>query len=179
MKLVKCMNRKATILAAVAFVLVMCMGIAPAWAYFTDTTNASGTIPIGIEPSTDITEEFDELGKHVTIVNDEDATAAVFVRVRVYSPVECQVAGEGWSGPEDGWYYYGEAVAPGGKTTVLDAKITFPKAKESGAAEGAEVGDNFNVIVVYESTPAVYDENGNPAPDWNNVLDSGEDEGGR
>lgn len=172
------MKRKATVLAVVAFVLVMCMGIAPAWAYFTDTTMASGSLEIGVKPSTDIHEEYGEGIKHVTVKNNDDASAAVFVRVRVYSPVECEVSGEGWTGPDADWYYYGEAIDPGKETKVLDVKITFPKVKVEGETDGAMPGDNFNVVVVYEATPAVYDDQGNPAPDWNNVIDTVEEEGG-
>lgn len=34
--------------------------------------------------------------------------------------------------------------------------------------------ESFNVIVVQESTPALYDEQGNPYADWNRVMDSSE-----
>ena len=34
--------------------------------------------------------------------------------------------------------------------------------------------DNFNVIVVQESTPVLYDENDQPYADWSRVMDSGE-----
>ena len=33
---------------------------------------------------------------------------------------------------------------------------------------------DFNVIVVQESAPVIYDENGNPTGDWDHILDSGE-----
>ena len=33
---------------------------------------------------------------------------------------------------------------------------------------------DFNVIVVQECTPVLYDENGNPYADWNAVADSTE-----
>ena len=38
-------------------------------------------------------------------------------------------------------------------------------------ADGAEAGDNFNVVVVYESTPVQYDANGDPFADWSIQLD--------
>ena len=47
--------------------------------------------------------------------------------------------------------------------------------------EDAKEGDDFNVVVVYESTPVLYDEKGDPYPydkaDWNQILDV-EEEGG-
>ena len=169
------MKRKATILAALAIVLVLCMGIAPAWGYFTDTTMASGSLKIGVKPSTDIHETYGQGVKHVTISNDADATTAVFVRARVYSSLEYAAAGTGWSGPDaEGWYTYADAVAPGGTTAALDVTITFPKVEtdEDGKIKDSEYGTNYNVVVVYESTPAQYDENGQPKPDWNLVLDT-------
>lgn len=38
-----------------------------------------------------------------------------------------------------------------------------------------ELKDNltFNVIVIYESTPVMYNEDGTPYADWNAVLDTG------
>ena len=32
--------------------------------------------------------------------------------------------------------------------------------------------ESFNVIVVQECTPVLYDEEGNPYADWNRVMDS-------
>ena len=56
--------------------------------------------------------------------------------------------------------------------------------------EGEEVPDDFNIIVVYEYVPVLYDEEGNPdmTESWNNVAaiissetstepDAGEEEG--
>ena len=39
-------------------------------------------------------------------------------------------------------------------------------------------GDNYSVIVLYESTPAIYDENGNPVIDWNYEWPEEDTEGG-
>ena len=56
----------------------------------------------------------------------------------------------------------------GGNTEVLNIVINNIPTKE----DGLEVGDQFNVIVIYESTPVLYDEGGNPLPaDWNATLD--------
>ncbi len=48
-------------------------------------------------------------------------------------------------------------------------KISFP------AGEEPEEGDEFNVVVVYESTLVLYDKDGNPYADWSNVLTSYEE----
>lgn len=38
-----------------------------------------------------------------------------------------------------------------------------------------EYTDDFNVIVIQECTPVLYDENGNPYADWNVILDTKQD----
>ena len=163
------MRRRIAVLVALV-ALVMCMGVTPALAYFTDSTEASGGPVIGIQPTTHIEEEYADGVKHVTVANDEKSTVAVFVRARAYSAETITVSGEGWTAEGD-WYVYGEAVNPGESTAPLDVKITFP--------EGYEIGDNFNVVVVYESTPAKYDENNNPAPDWSLIYDTVAEERGK
>ena len=52
------MKHKTLLLASVAVALVMAMGIAPAWAYFTDSSTATGYVKVGVTPSTDIHDEF-------------------------------------------------------------------------------------------------------------------------
>ena len=78
------------------------------------------------------------------------------------------------------WYVYGEAVDPGKSTAPLDVTITFPTRKKAdNDPSGYEIGDNFNVVVVYESTPAKYDKNNDPAPDWSLVYDTVSEERGK
>ena len=158
------MRRNAVILAVLAFALVLGMGIAPAWAYFTDSTMASGAIEIETAPpTTHIHESVKDGVKYVSIENDASSKTAVFVRARVFTTLEYTAAGTNWSAADaDGWMTYSQAVEPGASTESLDIKITFPDAKQ---------GDNYNVVVVYQSIPAQFDSQGNPTPDWSQVLD--------
>ena len=73
-----------------------------------------------------------------------------------------------WTPGEDGYYYYADIVEGGQTTEPLDVKI-------ENIPEDAK---DFNVIVIHESTPVQYDEDGKPYADWNIKLDSGEVEGG-
>ena len=177
------MKKKTLLLAALAFALVLGMGIAPAWAYFTDTTYANGTLEIEAGPTpTHIKEWYGTRVKHLQFENDADASAPVFVRAKVFAePLEWTAAGEGWSAADDGWFVYAEAIDPGASTEELTVEITFPRVKSETEPTGAVYGDTYNVDIVYESTLARYDEQGNPVPDWDNVLDSKaeHDEGGR
>jgi len=159
------MRRNAVILAVLAFALVLGMGIAPAWAYFTDSTMASGAIEIetATQHKTHIHEWVKDGVKHVSIENDASSSTAVFVRARVFTSLKYTTAGTNWSAADaDGWMTYSQAVEPGASTDSLDISITFPDAKQ---------GDNYNAVIVYQSTPAQSDSQGNPTPDWSQVLD--------
>ena len=175
------MKRKTLLLASVAVALVMAMGIAPAWAYFTDSSTVTGAIKIGVTPSTDIHEEYLEGVKYVKVSNAQDASTAVFVRARVFASdiLTTEVSGESWNGPDgDGWYVYDGAVEPGNETSSLDVAIKCPPMKSETAPTGAVVCDNYNVIVVYEAVPAQYEADGTPVYDWSFILDSGTESGG-
>ena len=177
-------KRTTTLLAGLAVALVLGMGIAPAYSYFTDTHTTNGGMPIKVTPTTTPHEWFANKTKHFTVSNAADATAPVFIRAGVFSskmlPVT-EISGSGWSGRDkgdwnyeigDGWYYYGSsakdltAVAPGAETKELLVKFTFPEVQSNEKPDGSVYGDNYNMIIVYEATPVQYDENGNPYADW-------------
>jgi len=64
------------------------------------------------------------------------------------------------------------AACGGGKTSVLSVKI------ENVPEADLENGTMFNVVVIYESTPVMYREDGTPYADWNVVLDNGTSQSG-
>jgi hypothetical protein len=165
------MKHKHLALAAVAAALIAAMSIAPAQAYFTDYHRANGMLRIKLEPTTDIDEEYGERTKHVHIHNSAESDVDVYVRARVYSSLPVDIAGTNWSGPNDeGWYEYSEIVPIGKDAEELTVTITFP--------DGATEGDNYNVIVVYESTPVQYKSDGTPYADWSYILDREAAKGG-
>ena len=51
-------------------------------------------------------------------------------------------------------------MAPGEKAEVLDVKIEYK----------GEQPQDFNVVVVQECTPVIYDEGGNATADWDAVV---------
>ena len=57
----------------------------------------------------------------------------------------------------DGYYYYGDIVPVGGMTDELLVSI-------HASGEIKELGTDFDVIVIQECAPVMYDENGNPYP---------------
>lgn len=177
------MKRKTLVLGIMAFALVLGMNVAPAWGYFTDTTTADGGLEVSLTPSTDIYETWGDGTKTVVISNKgQDATIPVFVRAQSFAPkkLEQQVLGEGWVDGGDGWWYYGTSnpsqlteLAVGEETTPLTVKINLPAVKTDKDEAGEIVGTTYNVVVVYEATPAAYNADGTTAPNWDYTLDSG------
>lgn len=99
----------------------------------------------------------------------------VYIRVKAfcgseYSLVFSDESGK-WTPGEDGYYYYSDIVNGGGTTDELLVKI-------ENVPEDVTDADSFNVVVVYESTPVLYREDGTPYADWNSKVNTGTVEGG-
>ena len=168
------MKKRTTYLAALALVLVMSASIGSAWAYFTTHVTARGGYPLELGNETSVNEEFDSWTKHVTVTSREDS-GPVYIRVKAFAGSEYELryldeSGK-WTPGADGYYYYSDIVNGGETTAVLDIRIDNVPQDLKEEAE-------FNVAVVYESTPVLYDEDGNPYADWSVTLDSGDAEGG-
>lgn len=169
---------------ALAAGMILTAAAGSAWAYFTTYTSAAGGYAIDLSDETEIVETYSDHTKHLVVSNDSGQ--AVYVRARAFSGEQYALTytGENWQQGTDGYWYYGAAL-PGivtaedgtvtvSKTSQLDVRIAFP--------EGAEEGDDCNVVVIYESIPVQYDANGNLiAPqdaDWSVELITGKTEGG-
>lgn len=157
-----------------AAVMIAGAGVGKAWAYFTTYTEAAGGYTVHLGDRTEITEEFTNWTKHVVITSEEDSEP-VYIRIRAFcgSRYTLQYSGEGWSQGADGYYYYGNAVSGGASTASLDLKI-------NNIPEDPEELERFNVVVIYESAPVRYHEDGTPfgvhETDWSILLDNGRTE---
>ena len=108
-------------------------------------------------------EDVDENGKHITIENTGNYDC--FVRVTAFAPVKLtyNAPDGGWTDRGDGYWYYDEVLPAKAKTTKeLNIKYTFPT--------GDDKPEEFNIVVIQECTPVLYDEDGNPYADWNHVI---------
>lgn len=172
------MNKRKLVLTFLVFALIICANIQPAMAYFTTFTYAKGGHPIYLRDTTRIEEQFSNLTKHVRI-RSEANSEPVWVRAKVfyaYQGIEKITIKEDenpaskWKkGATDGngyvYYNYSEPLLGGGTTDELTIVI------ETNKTLTPDAGDQYDVIVVYESTPVRYDENGNQLPvDWNTQL---------
>ena len=164
------MKRSRILLTFLALALVLSMGIGTAWSYFTATTRAAGEMWVHLDTTTDIEEPTVVNGeKHIVITNDE-GSEPVYVRARAFagaSAGELTYSGEGWTDGGDGWYYYGSILEGGDASEELLVRISALLEDK----DDLEDGDNFNVVVVYESTPVQYDADGVPFADWSLILD--------
>ena len=163
-----------TVLALSAAVTIAGAGIGQAWAYFTTYAQAAGGYAVHLGSRTEIKEDFSDWTKRVVIANDE-GSEPVYVRVKAFcgSQYTIEYSGEGWSLAQDGYYYY-EHMVSGEKDHNTTAPLNL---KIGGIPADPEVMEQFNVIVIYESTPVRYHEDGTPytvyETDWSVILDSG------
>lgn len=155
---------KPVILTAAAIALTAAVTVGSAMAYFTTYTTAKGSVEMNMGFTETIpVEEVDEAGKHVTIENIGDYDC--FVRVKVFSDVEVDYkAGSGWEENADGYWYYTEVLPAGESTSELLVTYEFPVNTEEDTTE------EFNIVVIQECTPVLFDEDGTPYANWDHVI---------
>ena len=151
------MKLRKYILPLIAVVLVLAAGIGIASAYFTTYVTSKGGYVIHLSYETEIQEDVSQWTKRVTILNKE-GSSPVFVRAKVFfaDPYTLEISGENWVLDGEGFYRY-QLPLYGGESTASQLLIHI-----SGIPEDAKPGDDFNVIVVYESVPAMFHEDGTP-----------------
>ncbi len=161
-----CSHKKQLLLVLSALVLCLSVSVGMTLAYFTDWTAASGEGKVAdMKPDTELKEEIQNLDKVITVENT--GTAEAFIRVKVFYPnpelnnMEVTFeSDEGWEEKDDGYWFYTKVLAGGETTSELKVNVTAHVKADGGTPD-------FQIIVVHENTPAVYDESGNAQPrDW-------------
>ena len=167
------MKRRHLVLAVLAIVLVLCASIGAASAYFTTYADAKGGYIIHVGHESEIHESVDGTVKSVQIQNiansaEDVGKAPIFVRAKVYYGTDCtvEVSGSGWT--QDGnVYYYEEPLYAGTENAAVqadDAKnnsmTTILTVDVKPASETVKEGDTIDVIITYDSVPAVFTASG-------------------
>lgn len=165
--------RKLIGLAAAALVMTAALTLEGASAYFTTYVSAGGSHVVNLGSTTELKEDVSDMTKHISIENTSLINDC-FVRVKVFYGAESGIkvaykneAGDWYEGKDDYWYY--RPILPAGqKTSTLDVKIDVPTEFDK---------ENFNVVVIQECTPVVYDKNGEATADWTTVYSGYQEEG--
>ena len=149
------------VFAALLAVLVLSASLAAGvGAYFSDYETALGEVTLFLSGQTEVKESVADGKKTISIVNTGDST--VVVRAMVYGPDMMTVTFEDdddWDQTQSDYYYYKSVLAPGEETSEIYAEVNIKDPTDEEKAALAVLGDQFEIIVVQESAPAVYDEN--------------------
>lgn len=159
------MKKTKYLLTLLAAGTILTAGIGQAMAYFTTYVEAEGNFTIRLGDETKIVEKFENWVKELKVSNEE-GSEPVFIRAKAfYAPdtLTLEYSGDGWSLGEDSYYYYNVPVNAGEATESLNVAI-------NNIPTDVAKGDVFNVIVIYESTPVLYHEDGTAYADWNSEL---------
>ena len=161
---------KRKILLVIAAVLVLSLSVGFASAYFSDYEAANGSAAVKLGGKTQIEEKWPEGNKSVAIKNIGETE--VVVRVAIYGPTGMQITKSGKWVEQDGYYYYNGVLQPNELTSRDSTLIASVKEIQ------ADLGDNFDIVVMQESKQAPYDKNGNllPMSEWFKAAES--EEGG-
>ena len=150
-------NKRLTLIAALLLCLTVTVGITAA--YFTDYESGKGGASVDLSGQTRLKEDMDGNNKIISIVNTGETD--MIVRVMIYGDEKRMTVtpGEGWIKGDDGAYYYnrilkaGKDGAEGESTSEIVAEI---------AAKEGEDPEDFDILVVHESSRVVYDGQGDP-----------------
>ena len=151
-------------MTAAALGMTAALTLEGASAYFTTYVAAGGSQVVRLGSSTEIHEDVSQMTKHISIEN-ASAENDCFVRVKVFYGGDLEVVysdtENNWYEGEAGYWYYRPILPAAQTTTGLDVKINVPEGYDR---------DSFNVVVIQECTPVVFDGTGNPTADWSTVY---------
>ena len=156
---------KRFLLTICAVTLSLCVTVGVAFAYFTDYEMARGTAVVKLSGQTVIDEQFEELDKVITILNNGEGD--VIVRVGVYGPDEMKYefdSGDWYHSETDGFWYYKHVLHAGSSTSPLKVLV--------GGIPVGEATAEMDITVVHESLPlAAGDDGYYIVPDgWEKVV---------
>lgn len=160
------MKKRTLLLAVLAVMLVLSSSIGSAVAYFTTYASARGGYVIRLGGRTEIEEKYENAQKLVRISNvpgkeDDKGKYPVFVRVRAFSDSGLAISyisdpAGAWLADGDYWCYQ-KALFAGDTSDTLKISVNAKTEEKE-----FKTGDTADVIVVYESVPAVFKADGSP-----------------
>lgn len=161
----KKMSKKILCLTVAALLLTAGLHVDKVMAYFTAFDTANGGVEVDLGFTKTIPEENVVDGKkEIVLTNTGDY--ACYVRLKAltgdkYKDSLVYSGDSSWTPGADGYYYYSEIVEPKGTTTQINVSFTFSEEEPA----------DFNVIIIQECTPVLYDDMGKPYADWDAQAD--------
>ena len=146
--------RKRTMLIF-ALVLSLSVTVGATLAYFSDYEEASGGATLHLGGQTVLKEGSATNQKDIQIKNT--GKTYMMVRVGIFGPSKMTMPEPGgeWFLDDDGYYYFGRALAPQEETA---AGLLVAKLKESWQGEAPDF--DYEVTVVHQGCQVLYDNNG-------------------
>lgn len=144
------------ILPGVLLAFLICKSsVQNANAYFTTYVTAKGGYQVSWSHREEIKEEYRDWSKYITIISKE-GSVPVYVRVKAFAGQEYTLVYEGndWEyNDKDGYCYYKGILQGGESVTGLRVGI-------DNIPLNPKDGSEFNVVVIYETIPVTYTEDG-------------------
>ena len=162
------MKKKHLVLAAMAIVLVLCSSIGTAIAYFTTYAGGNGGYVIHLGHKSVIHDVYTDV-KQISIQNVADGPEDVgkypiFVRAKVYHGTDSIVTPTEYANwrPVGEYFYYLDPLYADQNPSAMSTTSTLKLKVYPNPAADIKPGDLVDVIVTYQSVPAMFDANGNP-----------------
>ena len=166
-------NKLRNTAVALIAVAVLAVSVPSALAYFSDYKEAQGKVQIFLTPEPESYEYIVDGYKKLVIKNNDTAMDSCWVRARAFGTddhMTYEVDAAYWDfNAEDGWYYYKTPLAPGEETKAdtFNVKVSYESPDDPEAID--LFVDEFNIVMVYESTPVLYEgtpDDPKPYADW-------------
>lgn len=175
---------RTALLTLTALMLVMSAAMGSAWAYFTTYAKAKGGHVLSMGHEENVKESFANWNKKLEITATQDSNP-IHVRARAFcAEFELSYSDEtitedggttvnkNWIIGSDGWVYYTKILPQKNENNEVQytADPLYIRINDVPVYQLADLmdGDQFNVIIVYETTEVQYDSDGNPL-DWDKV----------
>lgn len=163
MNIMTSLAKRASIVA-IAAVLATVAIAGTAYAYFTAYTQANGGHTLELGYSTEITEDVTDGVKTISMKNTGDIDVKVRIQIFYGSGINNSIAvvipdADGWTKTGDNMWEYDGVLAPDANTSDLKVEVRVA----DGVDDPSSVDlSNFDVIVIGQTSPVYYDDNGNP-----------------
>ena len=160
--------KKTLALFVCALTAVTAANIKTASAYFTAHTEAKGGYHVvAKEVKTIPDEEVSELQKKITVKNVGEVDCWARLKVISGSLFDIEYGpGAGWSDGGDGFWYYDQILTPDGIDGPQTATPFTATISIKGEVDPDEFMSEFNVVVITECTPVLYNGYGEPYANW-------------